>query len=58
MGGGKARVNLQKTANLKRRLIAISASLAIGLGLMVVKFFAFWLTGSAAILSDAPLCYL
>jgi cation diffusion facilitator family transporter len=46
-------VNFQETANLKRRLIAISASLAIGLGLMAVKFFAFWLTGSAAILSDA-----
>ena len=53
MGGGKARVNLQETVNLKRRLIAISASLAIGLGRMAVKFFAFWLTGSAA-----PLCYL
>ena len=42
-----------ESMNLKRRLIAISASLAIGLGLMAVKFFAFWLTGSAAILSDA-----
>ena len=51
-------VSYSESMNLKRRLIAISASLAIGLGLMVVKFFAFWLTGSAAILSDAPLCYL
>lgn len=39
--------------HLKRRLIAISASLAVGLGLMVVKFVAFWITNSAAILSDA-----
>jgi cation diffusion facilitator family transporter len=38
---------------LKHRLLAISASLGIGLGLMVVKFLAFWLTDSAAILSDA-----
>jgi divalent metal cation (Fe/Co/Zn/Cd) transporter len=38
--------------------MAISASLAIGLGLMALKFFAFWLAGSAAILSDAPLGYL
>jgi cation diffusion facilitator family transporter len=37
----------------KSRLLAISASLGIGLGLMAVKFTAFWLTGSAAILSDA-----
>ncbi len=39
--------------NLRLRLIAISASLAVGLGLMAVKFIAFWLTDSAAILSDA-----
>jgi cation diffusion facilitator family transporter len=39
--------------NLKRRLLAISASLVIGLGLMAVKFIAFWLTDSAAIFSDA-----
>jgi len=42
-----------KTANLKHRLIAISASLAVGAGLMAVKFIAFGLTDSAAILSDA-----
>jgi len=42
-----------EAANLKRRLAAISASLAVGLGLMAMKFFAFYLTDSAAILSDA-----
>jgi cation diffusion facilitator family transporter len=46
-------VNPQGTANLRNRLIAISASLAVGLGLMAIKFIAFRLTGSAAILSDA-----
>jgi cation diffusion facilitator family transporter len=46
-------VNPQETTNLRNRLIAISASLAIGLGLMAIKFIAFRLTGSAAILSDA-----
>jgi len=42
-----------EAANLKHRLVAISASLAVGLGLMAVKFIAFGLTGSAAIFSDA-----
>jgi cation diffusion facilitator family transporter len=42
-----------EVVNLKHRLIAISASLAVGLALMAVKFIAFWLTDSAAILSDA-----
>ncbi len=42
-----------ESAHLKHRLIAISASLVIGLGLMALKFVAFWLTDSAAILSDA-----
>jgi len=46
-------MNSPEAINLKRRLVAISASLAIGLGLMAVKFLAFWLTDSAAILSDA-----
>lgn len=46
-------MNSQETINLKHRLIAISGSLIIGLGLMVVKFIAFYLTDSAAILSDA-----
>jgi len=39
--------------SLKPRLLAISASLAVGLGLMAVKFLAFRFTGSTAILSDA-----
>ncbi len=43
----------QTPTALKERLLAISASLAIGLGLMTVKFIAFYLTDSAAILSDA-----
>ncbi|MFA5111599.1 MAG: cation diffusion facilitator family transporter, partial [Desulfobaccales bacterium] len=39
--------------NLRNHLLAISASLFIGAGLMAVKFLAFYLTDSAAILSDA-----
>ncbi|MFZ0050889.1 MAG: cation diffusion facilitator family transporter, partial [Desulfobaccales bacterium] len=46
-------MNYSATPHLKRRLIAISASLAIGLGLLVVKFVAYWITDSTAILSDA-----
>ena len=46
-------MNYSATPYLKHRLIAISASLLIGLGLMAVKFIAFWITDSAAILSDA-----
>jgi cation diffusion facilitator family transporter len=46
-------MNSPETIHLKPRLLAISASLALGLVLMAVKFIAFWLTGSAAILSDA-----
>lgn len=42
-----------EAANLRRRLAAISASLAVGLGLMAIKFAAYYLTDSAAILSDA-----
>ncbi|HEY9072593.1 MAG TPA: cation transporter, partial [Desulfobaccales bacterium] len=42
-----------EAANLRRRLVAISASLALGLGLMAIKFVAYYLTDSAAILSDA-----
>ena len=37
----------------RQRLIAIGASLGIAIGLLGVKFTAYWLTGSAAILSDA-----
>lgn len=46
-------MNYSATPHLKPRLIAISASLVIGLGLLVLKFVAFWITDSAAILSDA-----
>jgi cation diffusion facilitator family transporter len=42
-----------EATNFKRRLVAISASLAVGLGLMAIKFVAYSLTNSAAILSDA-----
>jgi cation diffusion facilitator family transporter len=46
-------VNPLKNTNLRNHLLAISASLLIGAGLMAVKFIAFYLTDSAAILSDA-----
>ena len=46
-------MNSQKNTNLRNHLLAISASLLIGAGLMAVKFIAFYLTDSAAILSDA-----
>jgi len=46
-------MNYPATPYLKHRLIAISTSLGIGLGLMVLKFVAFGITGSTAILSDA-----
>ena len=46
-------MNSPKNTNLRNHLLAISASLLIGAGLMAVKFIAFYLTGSAAILSDA-----
>jgi len=46
-------MNSQKNTTLRNHLLAISASLLIGAGLMAVKFLAFYLTGSAAILSDA-----
>jgi cation diffusion facilitator family transporter len=46
-------MNSPKSPNLRNHLLAISASLLIGAGLMAVKFIAFYLTDSAAILSDA-----
>jgi cation diffusion facilitator family transporter len=46
-------VNSPINPNLRNHLLAISASLLIGAGLMAIKFLAFYLTGSAAILSDA-----
>jgi cation diffusion facilitator family transporter len=38
---------------LRTRLIAILTALLVGAGLMALKFYVYWLTGSAAILSDA-----
>ncbi len=46
-------MSYRKNPKLRNHLLAISASLIIGAGLMAVKFLAFWLTDSAAILSDA-----
>jgi cation diffusion facilitator family transporter len=46
-------VNSQKSPNFRNHLLAISASLLIGAGLMAIKFIAYYLTDSAAILSDA-----
>ncbi|MGQ9689649.1 MAG: cation diffusion facilitator family transporter [Desulfobaccales bacterium] len=42
-----------EAAQQRKRLIAILASFLIGLGLMAGKFFVYWLTDSAAVLSDA-----
>ncbi len=46
-------MNSPNNPNLRNHLLAISASLLIGAGLMTIKFIAYYLTGSAAILSDA-----
>ncbi len=46
-------MNSPQNPNFRNHLLAISASLLIGAGLMAIKFLAFYLTGSAAILSDA-----
>jgi cation diffusion facilitator family transporter len=46
-------MNFQKNSTFRNHLLAICASLLIGAGLMAVKFIAFSLTDSAAILSDA-----
>ncbi len=46
-------MNSPNNPNLRNHLLAISASLLIGAGLMALKFTAYYLTGSAAILSDA-----
>ena len=46
-------MNLRETPNFRMRLLAISLSVVVSAGLMVLKFYAYWLTGSAAILSDA-----
>jgi cation diffusion facilitator family transporter len=46
-------MNLRESPHLKTRLLAISVSVVLSLGLMTLKFYAYWLTGSAAIFSDA-----
>ncbi|OGP71807.1 MAG: cation transporter, partial [Deltaproteobacteria bacterium RBG_13_60_28] len=46
-------MKLKAPSHLKTRLLAISLSVVLSLGLMALKFYAYWLTGSAAILSDA-----
>jgi cation diffusion facilitator family transporter len=46
-------MNSSETTHLKIRLIAISTSLGVGVALMGVKFYAYELTQSSAILSDA-----
>lgn len=43
----------QEAAEFRLRLLAISTALAVGVALMAVKFYAYWLTRSTAILSDA-----
>ena len=46
-------MNSPEAADLKIRLVAITTSLVVGAALMALKFYAYWLTDSAAILSDA-----
>lgn len=46
-------MNSQANVNLRNHLLAITASLLVGAGLMAVKFIAYYYTNSAAILSDA-----
>ena len=46
-------MNLRENPNFRMRLLAISLSVVVSAGLMALKFYAYWLTGSAAILSDA-----
>ncbi len=46
-------MNSTEAADLKIRLVAITTSLVVGAALMALKFYAYWLTDSAAILSDA-----
>ncbi len=46
-------MHLPADANLRLRLVAVGLSLAVGFALMAIKFYAAYLTGSSAILSDA-----
>ncbi|MDD2903164.1 MAG: cation diffusion facilitator family transporter [Syntrophales bacterium] len=56
-GDGSSNLNnsmdLRATSQFRVRLLAISLSVAVSSGLMALKFYAYWLTGSTAILSDA-----
>jgi divalent metal cation (Fe/Co/Zn/Cd) transporter len=47
----KALMTSKTASHQKTRLLAISLSLALSLGLMALKFYAYWLTNSSAILS-------
>ncbi|MBP8646035.1 MAG: cation transporter [Syntrophobacteraceae bacterium] len=42
-----------KRNDQRHRVVAVSLSLLVGTGLMAAKFYAYWLTNSSAILSDA-----
>ncbi|MFP5211961.1 MAG: cation diffusion facilitator family transporter [Acidobacteriota bacterium] len=46
-------MDAQETLYLRKRLVAISLSFAVGAALMALKFLAYRITGSAAVLSDA-----
>jgi divalent metal cation (Fe/Co/Zn/Cd) transporter len=46
-------MNLPGSDNFRRRVVAIGLSLVLGAALLAVKFYAAYLTGSQAILSDA-----
>jgi cation diffusion facilitator family transporter len=47
------KVQVRERDDLRVRLIAISSSLFLGTSIMAAKFFAYHLTGSSAVLSDA-----
>jgi cation diffusion facilitator family transporter len=46
-------MHLPKSDNFRLRLIAVGLSITVGAGLMALKFYAAYLTGSSAIFSDA-----
>ena len=46
-------MHLSATDNFHLRMIAVGLSLAVGVSLLALKFYAAYLTGSSAILSDA-----
>jgi len=47
------RVPVPESATLKTEVAAMLAALIVGTALMCVKFYAYWITGSSALLSDA-----